>query len=257
MLIGGAAADRIPQRYIMLTVEVVRGIGFAVGSGAVVDRPHPDLATGADRVRAGRCRRVLLPGVLGLASGVDRRGELLAANGIEGVLRPTIMQAAGPAAGQSDHRGLVAGCRVRWWSPLMQSAPRRHAAGRCGPPRFGGTWTRDRHPLISAVIDIRDGFSYMVRTRWLLGHPDVRDRAGAGRHGPDRGAAPVRRQGSDRRRCRCFRRRAGRLRHRRRGRFAGRRVDPDATSLPDPDDPGVGVWAACRWWSSASPISSG
>jgi MFS family permease len=27
---------------------------------------------------------------------------------------------------------------------------------------------RDRHPLISAAIDIRDGFSYMLHTRWLL-----------------------------------------------------------------------------------------
>jgi len=27
---------------------------------------------------------------------------------------------------------------------------------------------RARHPLVAAVIDIRDGFAYMVRTKWLL-----------------------------------------------------------------------------------------
>ena len=34
VLIGGVVADRIPQRYILLTVELVRGIGF--GAAAVL-----------------------------------------------------------------------------------------------------------------------------------------------------------------------------------------------------------------------------
>ena len=51
--------------------------------------------------------------------------QLLAANGIEGMLRPTIMQAVGPGPGQCADRGLVPRCGV----PGGGSAPGR--LGRC------------------------------------------------------------------------------------------------------------------------------
>ena len=166
VLFGGAAADRIPQRYIMLTVELVRGIGFAVA--AVLS------LTGVIQI----WQLALIAFVLGIADGffypaysawlpalIDA-DELLAANGIEGVLRPTIMQAAGPA---------LASVIIAVWSPgvafAVVAAVQLGAAAALLAMRTTAV-RRDldsgRHPLISAAIDIRDGFSYMMRTKWLL-----------------------------------------------------------------------------------------
>jgi len=166
VLIGGAAADRIPQRYIMLTVELVRGIGFAVA--AVLS------LTGIIQI----WQLALIAFVLGIADGffypaysawlpalIDA-DELLAANGIEGVLRPTIMQAAGPA---------LASVIIAVWSPgvafAVVAAVQLGAAAALLAMRTTAVrrdLDSDRHPLISAAIDIRDGFSYMMRTKWLL-----------------------------------------------------------------------------------------
>ena len=166
VLIGGAVADRIPQRLILLTVETVRGLGYGTAAALAL--------TGSIRV----WHLAVLALVLGIADGffypaysawlpaLIAPEQLLAANGIEGMLRPTIMQAAGPA---------LAGLLIAVWSPgiafllvavlqigaaavlaLMETTPVRRDVD------------RSRHPLVSAAVDIRDGFAYMVRTRWLL-----------------------------------------------------------------------------------------
>ena len=149
VLIGGVVADRVPQRYILLTVEVVRGIGF--GAAAVLS------LTGLIQI----WQLALIAFVLGIADGffypaysawlpaLIAPEQLLAANGIEGVLRPTIMQAAGPALASVIIAVWSPGCRVRWWSPCCRSA-RPSCCWSCGPPRCGGTWTRDRASAWSA-----------------------------------------------------------------------------------------------------------
>ena len=102
--------------------------------------------------------------------------DLLAANGLEGTMRPMLQQAAGPA---------VAGILVAALSPAL----RRHRSGGLpsagllhpepppppargrgpGQPRRGGS----RHPgqaraKTSLRHDLREGVSYTVRTPWLL-----------------------------------------------------------------------------------------
>ena len=94
--------------------------------------------------------------------------ELLAVNGFEGVVRPVLLQGAGPA---------LAGVLVAVWSPaaalgatavaLRGGARRGPGAARAGPaprPHRGGTG----HPVRAVVRDLVEGFRYMVGTRWLL-----------------------------------------------------------------------------------------
>ena len=149
-----------------LVVELVRGVGFGVAAVLAL----------TDSIQIWQLAVIAF--VLGIADGffypaysawlpalIDA-DELLAANGIEGVLRPTLMQAAGPA---------LASVIIAVWSPgvafavvaLVQiGAAVSLLAMRTTPVRR--EVDRSRHPLVSAVIDVREGFRYMVRTRWLL-----------------------------------------------------------------------------------------
>lgn len=167
VLFGGVAADRIPQRRILLTVEVVRGVAFSVAAVLA--------ATGLIEV----WHLAVLSFVLGLADGffypaysawlpaILPEGQLLAANGIEGVLRPSVMNAAGPAVASALIAvqgpwlafAVVAGLQVVAAAVLgvMRTTPVRRVLD--GPPV---------HPVRQTFIDLRDGFSYLLRTKWLL-----------------------------------------------------------------------------------------
>lgn len=167
VLFGGVAADRIPQRRILLTVEVVRGLGFA--TAAVL------AATGVIEV----WHVAVISFVLGLADGffypaysawlpaILPADRLLAANGIEGVLRPAVMQAAGPAlasafiAIQGPWLAFAAVAVLQVAAAvvlgLMRTTPVRR--------ELDGV---DVHPIRQSFIDLRDGFAYLLRTRWLF-----------------------------------------------------------------------------------------
>lgn len=166
VLIGGVVADRVPQRYILMTVEVVRGIGFGVA--AVLS------LTGLLQI----WQLAVIAFVLGVADGfffpaysawlpaLIKPEQLLAANGIEGVLRPTIMQAAGPAIAS-----VIIGVSSPGVAFLVVAVVQIGAAGLLLAMRTTAVRREvntDRNPLVSAVIDVREGFRYMVRTRWLL-----------------------------------------------------------------------------------------
>ncbi|MGI9823779.1 MFS transporter [Agromyces sp. Marseille-Q5079] len=167
VLIGGVAADRIPQRRILITVEIVRGAAFAVAAVLA--------ATGVIEV----WHIAAISFVLGLADGffypaysawlpaLLPGSQLLAANGIEGVLRPAVMQAAGPALASAFIAlqgpwlafAAVAGMQV---VAVVVLAVMRETPVRRDPKEVV------RHPVRQSFIDLRDGFAYLVRTKWLL-----------------------------------------------------------------------------------------
>ncbi|MFD4420762.1 MFS transporter [Agromyces sp. NPDC058484] len=167
VLFGGVAADRIPQRRILLVVEVVRGVGFAtaalLAASGVIEVWHI----------------AVISFVLGLADGffypaysawlpaILPPEQLLAANGVEGVLRPAVMQAAGPvlASGLIALQGpwlafaAVGGMQIVAAVVLavMRTTPVRRDAGEAV-----------LHPVHQTFVDLRDGFAYLMRTRWLF-----------------------------------------------------------------------------------------
>ncbi|PWC02959.1 MFS transporter [Agromyces badenianii] len=167
VLFGGVAADRIPQRRILLTVEIVRGVGFSVAAMLAV--------RGLIEV----WHIAVISFVLGLADGffypaysawlpaILPESQLLAANGIEGVLRPSVMNAAGPAVASALIAvqgpwlafAAVAGLQVVAAVVLgvMRTTPVRRELD--GPAV---------HPVRQTFIDLRDGFAYLLRTKWLF-----------------------------------------------------------------------------------------
>ena len=168
VLFGGVAADRIPQNRILIVVEATKTVAIATvallaitGTVAVWHLVVVALVLGVADGFFYPAYSALLPSVLPAE-------QLLAANGVEGVLRPTLMQAAGPALASGviavGSPGLamtvVAAAQVLAILGLLflHHTPVRRELG-----------SEPEHPVRAVLGDLRDGFAYVARTRWLLG----------------------------------------------------------------------------------------
>jgi len=166
-LLGGVLADRVPQRRILLAVAGARTVAIAVVAAlAVGDLLH-------------LWHLIVVAGVIGLGNGFTYPAysamlpsilpaeDLMAANGVEGMLRPTIMQAGGPAlasaliAASSPGAAIVvvAVLEALGVAFLLLVPPVPLRRDRSAEPA---------HPVRAAFADLKDGFAYMVRTPWLL-----------------------------------------------------------------------------------------
>jgi MFS family permease len=167
VLVGGVVADRVPQRRILLVVEVARTIVFAV-AGVLA-------ATEAIEV----WHLAVLSFVLGVADGFFYPAysawlpallpaeQLLAANGVEGVLRPVAQNAAGPALAS-----VLIAVQGPWLSFLVVAGLQVVAVAALGFMRTTAVRrdldAAERHPVRQMFVDLRDGFAYLLRTRWLF-----------------------------------------------------------------------------------------
>jgi MFS transporter, DHA3 family, tetracycline resistance protein len=168
ILIGGIVADRLSQRAIIITVEAVNagavGAVAALGGFGELRLWHMAIASAIPGVGAA----FFFPAYSAYLPRILPPQYLLAANGIEGMIRPTLGQALGPA-----FAGLVVGATM----PALGSATVAvlFAVGlillvavrpeRARPPAATIDADRERpHPL----VDLRDGFAFVLRTRWLL-----------------------------------------------------------------------------------------
>jgi DHA3 family tetracycline resistance protein-like MFS transporter len=165
VLVGGIAADRINQRTIIIAVEAVN---VATVSAVAVLGSLNALRIWQMAVAAGIlgiAAAFFFPAYSALLPRILPADQLLAANGVEGVVRPVCQRAVGPA---------VAGVLVGLTFPalgafavaalfaigLVLLVSTRPAISQAGP-RPG----QDRPHVLR---DLRDGFRFMVRTPWLL-----------------------------------------------------------------------------------------
>ena len=173
-LLGGALADRIPQRRILLVVEVVRAVSVGVVALMSLTGGLAVWQLAAVAFVGGVMAGLYYPAYSALLPSVVPEDELLAANGFEGMARPILMQAGGPA---------LASALIAVSSPgaaLAVTALTGVVAAVCilkvpdvplrGERSVAEEETRStRHPAVALLSDVRDGFTYMVRTPWLLG----------------------------------------------------------------------------------------
>lgn len=187
-LLGGALADRMSQRRILLVVEVVRAASVGVVALLSLAGGLAVWQLAAVAFVGGVMAGLYYPAYSALLPTVVPEDELMAANGFEGMARPVLMQAGGPALAS----GLIAvtspgaALAVTALTGVVAAAcllrvPER--ARRGGVVRGGGVddsggaepaeWmaqpSATRHPALALLVDVRDGFAYMVRTPWLLG----------------------------------------------------------------------------------------
>jgi hypothetical protein len=168
VLIGGVVADRVPQRRILIVTETVKTFAIAgaalLGVSGMLELWHLAAVT----LLLGIADGFFYPAYSAWLPSVLPADQLLAANGIEGVLRPAVLQAAGPAA---------ASVMIALFSPdiafVLVAASQALAvvallAMRTTPVRRDDPTQQQRSRLASALGDLRDGFRYMMRTPWFL-----------------------------------------------------------------------------------------
>ncbi|WP_377568611.1 MFS transporter [Micromonospora sonneratiae] len=166
-LLGGVLADRIPQRRILLAVAGARTVAVGVVAFLAVVGWLDLLPLVAMSLLIGLGNGFTYPAYSALLPAILPPEDLMAANGVEGMLRPTILQAAGPAvastiiAASSPGAALVAVFLLEAvgvaFLLVLRPVPLRR--DRSAEPE---------HPVRATLIDLRDGFVYMVRTPWLL-----------------------------------------------------------------------------------------
>ncbi|WP_024366017.1 MFS transporter [Arthrobacter sp. TB 26] len=174
VLAGGIAADRFPQRLLIIAVEganlaVIAGISGLAMLGWL-QLWH--LALGAFVLGVGAA--FFFPAYSAILPRILPPEDLLAANGMEGTMRPILQQAAGPAvagilvAALSPAHAVtgVAVCHLLAFSTLnlLHRQPRPGSDGRAGSAGSGA----GERATTSLLHDLREGVSYTVRTPWLL-----------------------------------------------------------------------------------------
>jgi MFS family permease len=166
-LLGGVVADRIPQKLILLAVAAVELTGMALVSALSITDHTALWHLGAVGFVAGVGFAFYYPAYSAWLPALVPESDLLAVNGFEGMVRPTVGQAIGPA---------VAGVVVGAVSPgaALAVAATSSLLGLVALTTVPLTPVRRefddaaRHPVVSALADMREGFGYMVRTPWLL-----------------------------------------------------------------------------------------
>jgi MFS family permease len=168
-LLGGVVADRVPQKKILICVATVELTGMAlVAVLSLTDTTQLWHLAGVSFV-SGAGFAFYYPAYSAWLPSLVPESDLLAVNGFEGMIRPTIGQAIGPG---------VAGVLVGAVSPGAALAVAATASGLglfaltlvplTPVRREADPGAVPVHPVRSALVDMREGFAYMLRTPWLL-----------------------------------------------------------------------------------------
>jgi MFS family permease len=176
-LIGGALADRVPQRRLLLGVAVAELVATSAAAVLALTGLLQLWHLAAASLLIGLAQGLYYPAYSALVPALLPADHLLAANGLEGFLRPLLMQAAGPAvagaivAAASPAVALLATAVAALGAVLallgLPATPvRRDLAAEAALD--AAARGRARHPVAALLVDVRAGFAYMVATPWLL-----------------------------------------------------------------------------------------
>jgi MFS family permease len=164
ILPGGIVADRLPRRTVMLAADLVRAAVVAtiatLSLSGAIELWH--LAIGGFVVGAGEA--FFIPSYTALVPRLVPEEEILAANGLEGTLRPLAEFAAGPAIGGIAVALLSPGAAI-----LVDAGTFLVSAACLLGIRVHGTAERDpTGPGVRAALaDLREGARYVRGTSWL------------------------------------------------------------------------------------------
>lgn len=180
VLFGGAVADLIPQQRILLAIEITKVLVASATAALALTGNLQIWQLAVAGFVLGVADGFFYPAYSALLPAILPADDLLAANGVEGTLRPTIMQAAGPAlagaviaaASPALAFVVVAAAQLAGVIVLTRLAPtpvRRAEPGTAIESADAGATAPLAHGAVRGLLsDIAVGFRYMVRTPWLL-----------------------------------------------------------------------------------------
>jgi MFS family permease len=171
-LIGGVAADRVPQKRILLCVAALELAGMSlVATLSLLDLTQVwhlaavSFATGMGMAFYYPAYSAWLPSLVDAS-------DLQAVNGFEGMVRPILGQAIGPGVAGAVVGAVSSGAAVSVAAgsslagllalTMVPLTPVRR------DPDAASSTDEKGHPVASALRDVREGFVYMLRTPWLL-----------------------------------------------------------------------------------------
>ncbi|MDG5484916.1 tetracycline efflux MFS transporter Tet(V) [Mycolicibacterium gadium] len=165
VLVGGITADRMNQRKIIIGVETVNVVAAstvaALGLLGALQVWHLALAATA----MGTAAAFFFPAYSAILPRILPAEQLLAANGVEGVVRPVFQRAVGPAVA-----GMLIGATFPAVGSVVVAA--LFATGLVlliATRPAASTPPQDPDVERAHVLrDLRDGFVFMLRTPWLL-----------------------------------------------------------------------------------------
>src|SRR4051794_25316032 len=163
VLIGGVAADRIRQRSIIIAVETVNVIAVSaiatLGLIGALQIWHMAVAAAALGIAAA----FFFPAYSAILPRILPAEQLLAANGVEGIVRPVFQRAVGPAIA-----GIVVGATFPSLGAVVVAV--LFAIGLLLLVATGPALKTPVHQQVQQHVlrDLRDGFLFMLRTPWLL-----------------------------------------------------------------------------------------
>ena len=165
LLVGGIAADRLNQRSIIIAVEAVNLVAVSViallGSLGALKVWHMAVAAATLGIAAA----FFFPAYSAILPRILPAEQLLAANGVEGVVRPVFQRAVGPAIA-----GVVVGATMPSVGAIVVAAlfaiGLALLVGTRPEARASASEVIGERP--HALRDLREGCAFVVRTPWLL-----------------------------------------------------------------------------------------
>ncbi|BBX01075.1 MFS transporter [Mycolicibacterium moriokaense] len=165
LLVGGIAADRFDQRAIIIFVEAVNvtvtAVVAALGLTGALQIWHMAVAAAALGIAAA----FFFPAYSAILPRILPAEQLLAANGIEGVVRPVFQRAVGPAVA-----GMLVGATMPALGSVVVAALLAAALVLLvvNRPVVKTPAPEPVQERVRLLRDLRDGFVFMLGTPWLL-----------------------------------------------------------------------------------------
>ncbi|TQM15401.1 MFS transporter [Pseudonocardia kunmingensis] len=161
VLVGGVAADRLPKRAVLLGVEVVRVVSATAAGALAVTGALQLWQLAVIAFVLGAAEAFFFPAYSAILPTLLPSDELLAANGVEGTLRPIAQQALGPALA-----GVVVGAFAPGIALLLAAGIYALAAATLLVMR--SVAVVPAADATSVLADLAEGFRYLFRTGWLF-----------------------------------------------------------------------------------------
>ncbi|MGY1649597.1 MFS transporter [Geodermatophilus sp. SYSU D01119] len=166
VLVGGAVADRRSQRAVLAGVAAVKAGGTALLAALSLSEALTTPVLAGLALLLGLADGFFFPAYSALVPRTVPAGQVLAVNGLEGVLRPVAMLVAGPALA-----GLVVRETSPGWSFAVVAATQvaaALAAARLPRPAPGpAAPAHGQGHSGGSLRDVRDGVRYGLGTRWI------------------------------------------------------------------------------------------